>query len=88
MREIGEGRYEVISPRLMRAGGELAQLGVSPQVALDVVEDVRRHAQGVSRTFIDLFVREVWEPFEARRAPRGGLAQGRGRARAAAPPRL
>jgi DNA-binding transcriptional MerR regulator len=69
LREMGEGRYEVISPRLLRAGGELAQLGVSPQVALDVVENVRRHAQGVARTFIDLFVREVWEPFDAAGRP-------------------
>jgi DNA-binding transcriptional MerR regulator len=69
MRDLGEGRYEVISPRLMRAGGELAQLGVSPRVALDVVENVRRHAQGVSRTFIDLFIREIWEPFEAAGRP-------------------
>jgi len=69
LREIADGRYEVISPRLMRAGAELAELGLGPGVALDVVENVRRHAQGVSRTFIDLFVREIWEPFEAAGRP-------------------
>jgi len=42
--EIADGRYEVISPRLMRAGAELAELGLGPGVALDVVENVRRHA--------------------------------------------
>src|SRR5215208_2850885 len=35
-RELGEGRYEVLSPRLQRAGMELAELGVPPDVALDV----------------------------------------------------
>lgn len=69
MRELPEGRYEIISPQLQRAGIELAQLGVSPEAALNTVEKLRRHAEGVARTFVDLFVKEVWEPFDAAGRP-------------------
>jgi DNA-binding transcriptional MerR regulator len=69
MRELPEGHYEIISPRLQRAGVELARLGISPEAALDTVEKLRHHAEGVARTFIDLFVTEVWEPFDAAGRP-------------------
>lgn len=64
IRAIGDGRYELMSPRLAEAGAELAELGLSPETALDVLAKVRRHAQGVSRAFVELFIEAVWEPFE------------------------
>jgi len=62
-RELGEGRYEVLSPRLQRAGMELAELGVPPDVALDVAAQVRSGARRVARVFVDLFMESVWKPF-------------------------
>jgi DNA-binding transcriptional MerR regulator len=62
-RDLGEGRYEVLSPRLQRAGMELAALGVPPDVALDVAAQVRTSARRVARVFIDLFMDSVWKPF-------------------------
>jgi DNA-binding transcriptional MerR regulator len=64
VRPLGDGRYELVSPRLAEAGAELAELGVDPERALDVLEKIRRHARGVARTFIELFLEEVWEPFD------------------------
>lgn len=64
IRPLGDGRFELISPRLAGAGAELAELGVSPETALDILAKVRRHAQGVSRAFVELFIEAVWEPFE------------------------
>jgi DNA-binding transcriptional MerR regulator len=64
IRPLGDGRFEAFSPRLQRAGVELARLGVPPERALDVVEKVRRHAQGVARTFTEVFLRDVWTPFD------------------------
>jgi DNA-binding transcriptional MerR regulator len=69
MRELPEGRYEIISPQLLRAGVELGRLGVSPEAALSTAEKLRRHSEGVARTFVDLFVKEVWEPFDAAGRP-------------------
>jgi DNA-binding transcriptional MerR regulator len=61
---LGGGRYEVPSPTLMRAGEELARLGVSPSAALDALEQLNRHAEGVSKTFIRLFLEQIWKPFD------------------------
>jgi DNA-binding transcriptional MerR regulator len=62
-RDLGEGRYEVLSPRLQRAGMELAELGVPAEVALDVAAQVRTHARRVAKVFIELFMESVWKPF-------------------------
>jgi DNA-binding transcriptional MerR regulator len=64
VRPLGEGRFEIVSPRLRRARLELAELGVGPEAALEVVEKMRRHARGVARTFVQLFIDAVWEPFD------------------------
>ncbi len=64
LRELPEGRIEAISPRLQRAGGALVELGVSPKAALDTADKLRRQADAAARTFIDLFVEEIWEPFD------------------------
>jgi DNA-binding transcriptional MerR regulator len=63
MRDLGDGRYEIFSPRLQRAALELAALGVGPDVALEVASQVRSSARRVSRVFIDLFLENVWKPF-------------------------
>jgi DNA-binding transcriptional MerR regulator len=63
LRDLGDGRYEILSPRLQRAGLELAELGVPPGVALDVVSQVRSSARRVARVFIELFLENVWKPF-------------------------
>src|SRR5215211_3941835 len=63
LRDLGDGRYEILSPRLQRAGAELAALGVPAEVALGVGSQVRTSARRVSRVFIDLFLESVWKPF-------------------------
>lgn len=63
LRDLGDGRYEILSPRLQRAGLELAALGVPPEVALEVVSQVRTSARRVARVFIELFLENVWKPF-------------------------
>jgi len=63
-RELPDGKIEAISPRLQRAGGALVELGVSPKATLDVADKLRRQADAAARTFVDLFVREIWEPFD------------------------
>jgi len=65
LRSLGDGRYEEISPRLSRAGTELAELGVPAEVALETVERVRRHADGVAKVFVRLLLEQVWKPFDA-----------------------
>jgi DNA-binding transcriptional MerR regulator len=63
MRSLGDGRIEILSPRLQRAGVELAALGVPPAAALEVAAKVRTHARGIARVFVELFLESVWKPF-------------------------
>jgi DNA-binding transcriptional MerR regulator len=64
LRELPDGKVEVLSPRLQRAGTALVELGVSPKAALETAAELRRSSEGVARTFVELFVREIWEPFD------------------------
>jgi DNA-binding transcriptional MerR regulator len=64
LRALPDGRIEVISPRLERAAVALAELGVGAEGALSTAEKLRRHADGVARAFVDLFVNEIWQPFD------------------------
>jgi DNA-binding transcriptional MerR regulator len=63
-RTLPDGRVEVISPQLVRAAAELGELGIGPEGTVAAGERLRRHADGVARTFVELFVKEVWEPFD------------------------
>jgi hypothetical protein len=57
------------SPRLGRAGAELARLSIPSERALDVLEMLRGHAVGVARAYVDLFIEQVWDPFDAAGRP-------------------
>jgi DNA-binding transcriptional MerR regulator len=70
IRSLGDNRFEELSPRLARASAELAALGVPPRAALDVATRLHRHAQGVARTFVELFLEQVWKPFEEAGRPK------------------
>lgn len=63
-RSLPDGRIEVISPLLLRTAAELAQLGIGAEGALIAAEKLRRYSDGVARTFVDLFVKEIWQPFD------------------------
>jgi DNA-binding transcriptional MerR regulator len=64
LRQLPEGKIEVISPRLQQAGAALIELGVSPQAAIETAVQLRRHSEGVAKVFVELFVKEIWEPFD------------------------
>jgi DNA-binding transcriptional MerR regulator len=70
LRPLGDGRFEERSPRLGRAGVELARLGVPAARSLDTLDALRRHADGVAHAYVALFLDEIWRPFdEAGRPP-------------------
>jgi DNA-binding transcriptional MerR regulator len=59
----GEDRYEVPSPSLLAIAEEAVSRGVSVRSALTVLADIDRHSESVSRSFVELFLSEVWKPF-------------------------
>jgi DNA-binding transcriptional MerR regulator len=60
----GEGYFEVKSPALLAAAEEVVKRGVSLDHALDLIESVTRHSRTISREFIQLFMDDVWQPFQ------------------------
>lgn len=75
LRELGDGTFEVPSPALLRAGEEVVSLGIPLDHALAVVEKVQRHAKGVAREFVRLFVQDVWRPFKEAGMPQEQLPE-------------
>ena len=69
IRPLGEGGYEVPSPTLYRAGEELLALGVSPETVLSVAAQVKRRSEAVARSFVDLFLDQIWKPFAEAGSP-------------------
>jgi DNA-binding transcriptional MerR regulator len=69
LREVGDGQYEEISPRLMRSAQDLHELGIPVARSLDVVDQLSRHATGIARVYVDLFLDEVWKPFDSSGRP-------------------
>jgi DNA-binding transcriptional MerR regulator len=61
--ELGDGRYEVPSPALLKAAEEVTALGISLHAALALVERVSRDCESISRGFVHLYLKELWEPF-------------------------
>jgi DNA-binding transcriptional MerR regulator len=64
VRAVGDGRYEVLSPRLQAVSEELAELGIPLDTAVDTTADVKRHAQAVANAYVKLFLDHVWRPFQ------------------------
>lgn len=62
--EIGEAQYEETSPRLMAAAQAMTEMGIPMTRSLDVVEQLRQHADGIAKIYVDLFLGEVWQPFD------------------------
>jgi hypothetical protein len=69
IRSLGEGRYEIPSPTLYRAGEQVLALGVSPAMLLDVAEKIRRRSNAIADSFVELFLEGVWKPFVAAGRP-------------------
>lgn len=69
IRSLGEGRYEIPSPTLYRAGEQVLALGVSPAMLLDVAEKIRRRSEAIADSFVQLFLEGVWKPFVAAGRP-------------------
>jgi DNA-binding transcriptional MerR regulator len=69
IRHLGDDRYEIPSPALLRAGEELVALGIPLAAGLAVEEKVIKHADGIASAFVRLFLSEVWKPFQSAGMP-------------------
>jgi DNA-binding transcriptional MerR regulator len=61
---IDDERYEVPSPSLLAVAEEVVRRGVALRTALEMLEVIERHCDSVSRSFVTVFLQEVWKPFQ------------------------
>ncbi len=78
MRPLGDGRFEVLSPKLLQAGVEMAELGIPVEVALDALEALKDRSTTVAEVFIEVFNEQIWEPFDRAGRPRDDWPRVRG----------
>jgi DNA-binding transcriptional MerR regulator len=70
--DLGGERYEAPSPALIRAAEEVMAMGIELPAALAAIEKLSRNAQTSARTFVELFVDNVWKPFDDDGRPEEG----------------
>jgi DNA-binding transcriptional MerR regulator len=61
---LGDGRFEAPSPALLDAAEEVIRRGIPLQSALNAIEKVKRACESASRAFVNLFLYELWKPFD------------------------
>ena len=59
---LGDGKYEVPAPAMLRAAEEAVARGVTMNAALSVVERLRSNSDAMARAFVRLFLDELWKP--------------------------
>jgi DNA-binding transcriptional MerR regulator len=62
--DLGDERYEAPSPALLQAAEDVLKMGISLSAALSAIEKLNRNSQSSARTFVNLFVEELWKPFD------------------------
>lgn len=72
LRKVDEEQYQEVSPRLVQVGEDLVGLGIPIARSLEVVESLRRHADGIAKVYVQLFLDEIWKPFDASGRPDEG----------------
>ncbi len=61
---VGDGSYEVPSPSLLAVAEETAERGIPFDAAFGVFEELERHCDAVAHAFVQLFVEQIWRPFQ------------------------
>jgi DNA-binding transcriptional MerR regulator len=68
---LPDGRLQVLSPTLLRAGLQVVALGIPPEKAVAAQLEVGRHAAEVARIYVELFKDTVWRDFDEAGQPDG-----------------
>ncbi|HWF53523.1 MAG TPA: MerR family transcriptional regulator [Solirubrobacteraceae bacterium] len=66
---VGGEQYEVPSPSLLSAAEDVMRSGISLGEGLAMLEEIERHAEALARSYVKLFLSDVWEPFQAAGMP-------------------
>lgn len=73
--DLGDGSYEAPSPALLRAAEEVQGMGIPLDAAVEVMAKLQRNSRSSARAFVELFLNELWEPFDEAGRPEDGWAR-------------
>ncbi len=72
VRQLPDGRFQLPSPRLARAGRELLTLGIPLERSLEILAAVRAQADRIAAIYVGVFLETKWTPFEEAGRPAEG----------------
>lgn len=72
VKQLPDGRFQLPSPRLARAGRELLALGIPLERSLEILARVREQADRIADIYVDVFLETKWTPFEQAGRPAAG----------------
>lgn len=73
--DLGEEKYEVPSPILLRAAEEVQAMGIPLAAAIAAIDKLKRNSRSSARAFVNLFLAELWGPFDEAGRPEDGWEQ-------------
>jgi DNA-binding transcriptional MerR regulator len=62
--DLGDERFEAPSPALLQAAEDVLAMGIELPAALAAIERLNRNSHSAARTFVNLFLEELWKPFD------------------------
>ena len=73
--DLGDDRFEAPSPTLLRAADEVQAMGIPLDAAVAVMGKLQRNSKSSARAFVELFLSELWAPFDEAGRPDEEWAQ-------------
>jgi DNA-binding transcriptional MerR regulator len=73
--DLGDERYEAPSPALLQAAEDVLSMGMDLPAALSAIEKLNRSSKTAARTFVGLFLEELWKPFDEAGRPDEGWSE-------------
>jgi DNA-binding transcriptional MerR regulator len=70
--DLGDERYEAPSPALLQAAEDVLKMGIGLPAALAAIEKLNKNSHAAARTFVNLFLEELWKPFDEAGRPDEG----------------
>jgi DNA-binding transcriptional MerR regulator len=70
--DLGGDRYEAPSPALLQAAEDVLGMGIGLPAALAAIEKLSKNSHSAARTFVNLFLEELWKPFDEAGRPDEG----------------
>jgi DNA-binding transcriptional MerR regulator len=70
--DLGDERYEAPSPALLQAAEDVLNMGIGLPAALAAIEKLNKNSSAAARTFVNLFLDELWKPFDQAGRPDEG----------------